>query len=335
MECIAIMAHITLDPFKQLGVESQPHTHTFIDNYIYKDIAKVRLLELSHSEGQSVFVQIHAGKRFRSLLLSLACDVCRPFLLEWEVGALFWHCPGFGVFGTVLAGTTGGNEQRYANLDLQHGCVSKLGSYNSTKPLFSCTEKPSVDRPISRHIQIRHEKDRTLRWSSDFGDSTMSSSKKGLTLCNAPCRHRVSWAMGMNRGQRRVLYCNYLVKPNCQVYPSIVSSWLLVNNVSPLWVLLAIHLRWRGCGYSLAIPACFFGCRDALMMLTRRCPTNWEAMEMLDSASSWCRCNLYCSHCSRSVWGFLAYIISLRLLCGIRTNSWKKWVAMTCCPLLI
>lgn len=82
MECIAIMAHITLDPFKQLGVESQPHTHTFIDNYIYKDIAKVRLLELSHSEGQSVFVQIHAGKRFRSLLLSLACDVCRPFLLE-------------------------------------------------------------------------------------------------------------------------------------------------------------------------------------------------------------------------------------------------------------
>lgn len=35
MECIAIMAHITLDPFKQLGVESQPHTHTFIDNYIY------------------------------------------------------------------------------------------------------------------------------------------------------------------------------------------------------------------------------------------------------------------------------------------------------------
>ena len=26
MEWIAIMAHITLDPFKQLGVESQPHT---------------------------------------------------------------------------------------------------------------------------------------------------------------------------------------------------------------------------------------------------------------------------------------------------------------------
>ena len=103
-----------------------------------------------------------------------------------------------------------------------------------------------------------------------------------------------------------------------------------MNNVSPLWVLLDIHLRWRGCGYSLAIPACFFGVQGCLD------DVDSEMSNKLGSdGNARCRCNLYCIVTVVEASGD-SWHISYHSVCFVVSEpTVEKIVAMTCCPLLI